>query len=348
MSGPGTALAVIDEPGTMSGSRKVAVLLMSIGTDRAAAILRQLAPEEMAEVLREITTLEDVDSDVVNEVIGDFAVSASTRRDAIPGGSSFARDLLTRSVGEHEAAAMLDELGLAPVSDRFSGLSGLSLDELAELVGAEHPQTIAVVLSHLQPERAAGALARLDPVIQTSVAIRIATMEHTPAAAIDAIERSLEARVAEKSTDTEGQGPPVDGVQRLIDVLVRSNKEIEKLVVEGLALHDEALAEEVRAKLFVFEDIVTLDDRAVQQILRQVDSRELAVAMKGVDATVAGKVTSNMSSRAAENLRDEIEVLPTLKKAQITEARTGIVRIIRNLEESGDIVINRMSDDLDD
>ena len=123
-------------------------------------------------------------------------------------------------------------------------------------------------------------------------------MEYTPAEAIDAIERSLERRVTEMSTETEGQGPPVDGVQRLIDVLVRSNKEIEKQVVEALALHDEALAEEVRAKLFVFEDIVTLDDRAVQQILRQVDSRELAIAMKGVESAVASKVTSNMSSAA--------------------------------------------------
>jgi flagellar motor switch protein FliG len=347
MSSPGTGLAVIESPETMSGSRKVAVLLMSIGTDRAAAILRQLAPDEMSEVLREITTLEDVDSTVVNAVIGDFALSASTRRDAIPGGSTFARDLLLASVGETQAAEMLGELGLGPVSDRFTGLSSLSLDELAELVSAEHPQTIAVVLSHLRPEQAAGALARLDPAIQQSVAIRIATMEHTPAEAIDAIERSLERRVAEMSTETEGQGPPVDGVQRLIDVLVRSNKEIEKLVVEGLALHDEALAEEVRAKLFVFEDIVNLDDRAVQQILRQVDSRELAIAMKGVESGVAAKVTSNMSSRAAENLRDEIEVLPQLKKTQIAESRTGIVKIIRTLEEAGDIVISRMSDDLD-
>jgi flagellar motor switch protein FliG len=301
----------------------------------------------MAEVLREITTLEDVDSDLVNAVIGDFAVSASVRRDAIPGGTSFARDLLLRSVDEHQAAEMLDELGLGPVSNRFSALSALSLDELAELVGAEHPQTIAVVLSHLPPERAAGVLARLDPTIQQTVAIRIATMEHTPAGAVDAIERSLEGRVAEMSTETEGTGPPVDGVQRLIDVLVRSNKELEKSVVEALAVHDEALAEEVRAKLFVFEDIVTLDDRAVQQILRQVDSRELAIAMKGVEAAVAAKVTSNMSSRAAENLRDEIDVLPQLKKAQIAESRTGIVKIIRTLEEAGDIVINRMSDELD-
>ena len=242
MTSPGTALALIEEPGTMSGSRKVAVLLMSIGPDRAAAILRQLAPDEMAEVLREITTLEDVDSNVVNAVIGDFAISASTRRDAIPGGSSFARDLVLRSVGEHQAAEMLQELGLGPVSDRFVGLSALTLDELTALLGAEHPQTIAVVLSHLRPEQAAGVLARLDPSIQQNVAIRIATMENTPAGAIDAIERSLERRVAEMSVETEGTGPAVDGVQRLIDVLVRSNKEIEKLIVDGLALYDEALA----------------------------------------------------------------------------------------------------------
>jgi flagellar motor switch protein FliG len=347
MSTPGAGLAVIEEPGAMSGSRKVAVLLMSIGPERAAAILRQLAPDEMSEVLREITTLEDVDSNVVNAVIGDFAVTASTRRDAIPGGTSFARDLLLRSVGEQQAAEMLSELGLAPVSDRFVGLSALSLDELTELLAAEHPQTIAVVLSHLRPEQAAGVLARLDPAIQQTVAIRIATMEATPASAIDAIERSLERRVAEMSVETEHTGPAIDGVQRLIDVLVRSNKEIEKLIVEGLALHDEELAEEVRAKLFVFEDIVKLDDRAVQQILRQVDSRELAIALKDVAPAVEQKVMSNMSSRAAENLRDEIEVLPPLKKTQVAESRTAIVKIIRTLEESGDIVISRLSDDLD-
>ncbi len=341
----GTALELLAGPEAMSGSRKVAVLLMSLGTERAAAILRQLDPDEMAEVLQEISALEEIDSSTVNDVIGDFARSASTRREVLPGGSTFARDLLTRSVGEARALEMLDELGINPPSTRFPHLASLPLDNMTELLAIEHPQTIAVVLAHLRPEQAAGVLARLEPATQQTVALRIATMAHTPAEAIDAVEASIEAQVASKTETATAEGPEIDGVQRLIDVLVRSNKEIEKLVVEGLASHDEALAEEVQAKLFVFADIVNLEDRAVQQILRQVDSRELAVAMKGIDDAVARKVTSNMSSRAAENLQEEIEILPQLRKAQIEEARTGIVKIIRALEESGDIVINRMSED---
>lgn len=327
----------------MTGARKVAVLLMSIGTERAARVLRQLAPEEMSAVLAEISAIGDLEAEVVDDVIEDFAHAATDRRGVLEGGPDLARELLEASVGAEQAAQMLEEINAAP---RFAFLMDLPMSTVAELLREEHPQTVAVVLAHLDPGKAARVLSSFEEPAQRDIALRIATMDRGHAAAVDAIEEHLAQRTAELLAVSEED--TVGGIKGLIAMLTKSEKAVERAVVEELEAYDAELAEEVRANLFIFEDIVGLEDRAVQQILRQVDTRELAVALKGVDEEVSRKVLSNMSSRAAENLLEEIDMLPSMRSAEIKEARTAIVKVIRTLEDSGDITINRGVDDDDE
>ena len=342
MSGSALAPALLDAD-PMSGARKVAVLLMSVDTERAARMLRQLAPDEVAAVVVELEQLQHLDADMVDQVIADFARSANDRRGSLEGGAGFARELLELSLGVDGAALIFQRLG---ASKRFGFLQSLDIATLVSLLVEEHPQTIAVVLAYLAPDRAARILAGFEEAVQCEVAVRVATMDRTNPSAIDAIESALEARthamLAERATGGVG------GVDSLIAMLTRSDKATEKAVIAELELLDPEMAEEVRTKLFVFEDIVSLEDRAVQQILRQVDTRGLAVALKGTEDVVRDKVLSNMSSRASENLLEEISMLSGIRAAEVRESRLAIVKVIRTLEDSGDIVINRGTDDIVD
>ena len=335
------AAGIGDHP-ELSGARKVAVLLMSLGPERASVLLRGLDDHDIEAVLIEITQMDDLDAAVVDGVVEDFARSATSSRSSLSGGLPYARRLLEVCVGEAGAAAMLDRLVVGP---RFGFLEPLAAPTLVTFLAEEHPQTIAVVLAHLVPDRAARILGGFEEEVQREVAVRIATMDRTNPAAVDAIEASL-ARRTEALVATADEAS-VGGIDHLIALLTRSEKAVEKAVVEALELIDPEMAEEVRAKLFVFEDIVTLEDRAVQQVLRQVDTRGLAVALKGVSDEVKLKVMSNMSSRAAENLAEEIEMLGSIRNKEVAEARTAVVKVIRALEDSGDIVINRGLDDED-
>lgn len=325
----------------MPGIRKVAVLLMSLDTDRAAKLIRELDPDDVAAVAVELEQMQNLPSPTIDHVIADFARTAAERRGDVQGGSAYVRRLLELSLGPDGAAEVFDQLG---GNERFAFLTSFDIPTLVAMLTDEHPQTIAVVLAHLAPDRAARILGGFEEALQCEVGIRIATMERTSAPAVDAIETALRLRTEDLLAE-QGVGG-VGGVESLIAMLTRSDKATERAVLAELELIDPEMAEEVRAKLFTFEDIVSLDDRAVQQILRQVDTRGLAVALKGVEDVVRNKVLGNMSSRASENLLEEIDMLTGVRAADVKEARTDVVKVIRVLEDSGDIVINRGIDDV--
>ena len=342
MTATATALEL---PTELTGARKVAVLLMSLDTDRAAQIIRQLSPDEVGAVALELGQLESLDPAVIDDVIADFAYTATSQRNVVAGGEQFARQLIEASLGSDGA----DEVyGRLVTTTRFEFLNRVDVPTLVGLLGSEHPQTIAVVLAHMLPDRAAKVLSALEEEVQCEIGVRIATMERTNPAAVDAIESALRARTEEMVAASSDEAAGVGGVESLIALLSRADKATEKAVLAQLEALDPEMAEAVRERLFVFEDIVSLEDRAVQQILRQVDTRGLAVALKGVEDVVRNKVMSNMSSRAAENLVEEIEMLRNIRAADVKESRSEIVKVIRALEESGDITISRGSDDDED
>ena len=338
-AGASSAIAEVGED--MPGVRKVAVLLMSLDTDRAAKLIRELDPDDVAAVAVELEQMQHLGGTTIDTVIEDFARTAAEQRRDVRGGSEYVRRLLEISLGADGAAEVYDQLG---GRERFGFLATFDIPTLVTMLSDEHPQTIAVVLAHLAPDRAARILGGFEEPVQCEIGIRVATMERTNAAAVDAIEEALRERAdGLLAQQTEGG---VGGVDSLIAMLTRWDKATERAVLAELEQIDPEMAEEVRAKLFTFEDIVSLDDRAVQQILRQVDTRGLAVALKGVEDVVRNKVLGNMSSRASENLLEEIDMLKGIRAADVKEARTDIVKVIRTLEESGDIVINRGIDEL--
>jgi flagellar motor switch protein FliG len=207
----------------------------------------------------------------------------------------------------------------------------------------EHPQTIALVLAHMNSDGAAMVLSGLPEQLQRDVAVRVATMDQTSPEIIAVVEANLERRLSSllQQTDLSSAG----GVKTLVEMLNRADRATERLIFEGLENYDEELADEVRSQMFVFEDIVTLDDRSVQLILRQVDAKDLAMALKGVRSEVRDKIMTNVSSRAADNLREEMERLGKVRLKAVEEAQGAIVRVLRALEEAGQIVLTRSADE---
>jgi flagellar motor switch protein FliG len=229
------------------------------------------------------------------------------------------------------------------VATPFEFLRRIEPRMLLSFIRDEHPQCIALLLAHMNPDGAALVLSGLPEDEQRDVAVRIATMDKTSPEIIATVEAALHKRLS--SVTQQGDMSSAGGVQVLVELLNRSDRGIERLIFERLEEHDPELADEVRSRMFVFEDIITIDDRSVQQILRQVDSKDLALALKGVRDDVRHKVMSNLSSRAAENLEADIEVLGPVRLADVEEAQGKVVKVIRTLEEEGQIVLARASDE---
>ena len=329
----------------LSGARKVAILLMSLGTEQAASILRRMSEPDVEEVLREIADLENVDSDVVDSVVADFASNASTHRSFTNGGAQFARDLLVAAVGDDRAAVISERLPEVALRPPFEYLHRVPAYLAASFLTDEHPQAIALVLSNLPAPLAAELLAQFPPEFRRDVAVRIATLDRTSPEVLNLIDEHLAERFATITPDDQRE---IGGVGALVELLTRADDETERAVVEGLMEVDAGLADKVRAALFSFEDLISLPDRAVQQILRSVDSKDLALALKGASAAVSDKLLGNLSSRAAETLREEIELLGRVRASAVEEARHSVLRIVRELEEQGQIVLERGSDDFVD
>lgn len=328
---------------TVAGLRKAAVLLVQLGKERSAKVLAQLRDSEVEELTAEIARLESVDGRMADDVMHEFHQLATARSYAATGGVTFAREILEASVGSEKAAQIMDRLTAALSELPFKFLRHADARQVLSFLQDEHPQLIALVLSFMGPEQAAIVLSGLAPERQAEVAHRIATMERTSPEIVQQVESVLERRLSSVLIPTEHSS--VGGLQPLVDIINRSDRTTERLILEGLDQRDLALAEQVRSQMFVFEDITILDDRSVQLVLRQVETSELATALKGVRQDVRDKVMSNLSERAAANLVDEIELLGPVRLSTVEEAQGKVVQVIRSLEESGQIVIMRGSDD---
>ena len=334
---------VLVDGADLTGPQKSAVLLMALGTERASRVLRELQESEITEIMAEVAQLRAVPSDVVDAVLEEFDVTARARRHIASGGMEVAKEFLDASMGKDKADEIFERLSVTFVTAPFQFVRRIDPRMLLSFIRDEHPQTIALVLAHMPPESAAIVLSGLSEETQRDVAVRVATMDRTSPEIITAVETALEKRLSSfaQQSDLSSAG----GVQSLVELLNRSDRATERLIFEGLDEHDAGLADEVRSRMFVFEDIITLDDRAVQQILRQVDTKNLALALKGVRAEVRTKVMSNLSARAAETLDEDISLLGSVRLSAVEEAQGSVVSVIRTLEESGDIVLARSSEE---
>ncbi len=324
---------------TLTGPQKAAILLVQLGRERSALVLKSMRESEVEEILAEIARLNGVDTEVVDAVMEEFQELATARRYYGKGGIDFAREVLEASMGPEKAAELLRRMEASLVEMPFEFLRRADARQVLSFLQDEHPQTVALVLAHMRAEQAAVVLSGMPDDLQADVAHRVAVMENTSPEVVRQVEAILERKLSSvlQSTDFQVAG----GLQPLIDIINHSDRATERLILEGLERRDPVLAEEVRSQMFMFEDIVTLDDRSVQLVLRQVDSKELATALKGVNKDVREKIMSNISERAATNLADEIELLGPVRLTTVEEAQATVISTIRSLEESGQIILTR-------
>lgn len=330
-------------PDLVTGLRKAAVLLVQLGAERSSQILASLRETEVEELMAEIARLDTIDSGLIDDVLAEFSELLTARKFYARGGMGFAREVLESSMGEKKANDILNRLSNSLAEMPFKFLRRADPRQILSFLQDEHPQTIALVLSYMSAEQAATVLSGLTPEVQTEVAHRVALMQRTSPDVVKQLETMLERRLSSVLAPTEMSA--VGGLQPLVDIINRSDRSTERMILEGLNERDPELAEELRSQMFVFEDIVTLDDRAVQLVLRQVEVADLATALKGVRADVRDKVLSNMSERAGENLVEEIDLLGPVRLKTVEEAQAKIVYAIRELEESGQITVSRGSAD---
>jgi len=336
---------MIDSAPRLTGARKAAVMVMQLGHDAASKIFTLLGESEVTQITAEIVRAGNVRQEETKAIFDEFRTLASANVQLASGGLDTARQLLESAVGSERAEEIMESLRSAMVKVPFEFLRHADPRQVLNFLSSEHPQTIALVLAHMDPEQSSMVLGGLPEDLQRDVSIRIATLEQASPEVITQVESLLERRISSVIKNNSSSDGDADGVQTLIDILNRSDRTTERSIFEGLEEFDSDLADSVRSRMFVFEDIVSLDDRAIQLILRQVDAKELAMALKGVRAEVKTKITKNMSERAGQNLEEEIVMLGAVRMTSVEEAQGSIVRVIRALEESGQIVVSRGNDE---
>jgi flagellar motor switch protein FliG len=327
----------------ISGFRKAAILMMQLGRTESARVLGNLNDRELEELSAEIARMGEIPGEIVAAVLGEFAAMMIAGSVSTRGGLDNARALLVSSVGEKRATEILDRVSEHMVDLPFSFMQHADPRQILSYLGEEHPQTIALVLAHVPAALASQVLAGLPGEQRADVAHRIAVMDRTTPEVIRQVETSLRRRLSTLIAPNELSA--VGGVQPLVDIINRADRGTEKMILEGLEQRDPALVEQIRARMFMFEDLINLDDRAIQLVVRQVETSELAASLKGVSDAVRDKILRNMSERAAADLVDEIEVLGKVRLNVVESAQATVVREIRNLEQAGQIVISRGDED---
>jgi flagellar motor switch protein FliG len=327
----------------LKGLQKAAVLLLTLGPDTSAKVLKQHFPEsEIERLTYTISNLGRVPQEVRDSVIEEFLELQQVRSHIVQGGVKHAKEILERAVGHHKAEEIIRRLTQTAAIIPFSSLRKTDPKHLLSFIRDEHPQTIALILSYLDPSQAAAILSALPQELQTEIARRIAMMERTSPEIVHEIQRVLEHKMMTVVTVEQTQA---GGVESLVAILNMVDRATEKSILEELENEDPALADEVRRRMFMFEDIVKLDDVSIQRILREVNTKDLAVALRGATEEVKNRIFKNMSQRAGKMLKDELEFMGPVRLRQVEEAQQKIVKIIRALEEAGEIIIARGGED---
>lgn len=328
----------------LTGSQKAAIVLMQMSQEKAARVMQQLGEEEAQEIASEIVRMHSVEASVAESVITEFhELTLSGKRNA-HGGKDFAAGLLEASFGAERAAGVMDRLASSMAGKSFEFLDGAEPGQIIAMVDGELPQTIALVLAHLHPIIASAVISGLSEAVRTDVAESIATMGSATPEAVAAVSQALKVRMG-AAIANRGKVDAVGGIQPLVDIINRSDVATEKSLMEGLEARDPELAEEIRSRMLTFGDIIKLERRDVQQVLRGINPSVLALAMKGASAPVLDMIHSNVTERNREILESEASGLGPVRSSQIEEARAEIVRSIRELEASGAITVRRGEDD---
>lgn len=322
----------------LKGAAKAAALLMALGPDFSAKVLQHLQEHEIEAITVKVATMPRLSEEEVRQVLDEAHEMAVVHRYLAVGGIEYAREMLARAMGLERANALIDRVVTMNPPAPFEFLRKSDPRQMAMFLQNEHPQTIALILSHLPPVQAAAVISHLNEDLQAEVARRIATIDRTPAEIVKRVEEIMRRRMSSLLTQ---DSRTVGGVAHLVAILSKVDRSTEKHILERLTEVDPMLAEEVRKLMFTFDDLILLDDRSLQRVLREVDMRDLALALKAARDELKEKIFRNMSQRAAELLREELSYLGPVRIRAVEEAQQRIVSIVRRLEEAEEIVISR-------
>jgi flagellar motor switch protein FliG len=327
----------------LTGIQKAAILFITLGPEASAGIIKKLPESEIQKITYEIANITSVSSEQREEILDEFLEMNKARDYIVEGGMDYARVLLAKALGQQRAAEILEKVTEVTQQYRpFSIARKADAHQLLNVISNEHPQTIALILCYLQAEKSAQVIAELPEELQSDVAFRIATMNNTSPMVIKEIEKVLESKL---SSIVRTEVTSLGGVDTLVDILNQVDRTTEKNITESLEREDADLAEKIKSSMFVFEDIITLDDISIQRILRETDAKELALALKGCSEEVANSIFKNQSKRAAAALKEDMEFLGPVRLNDVEKAQQKIVTIIRRLDEAGEIILARGGED---
>lgn len=325
------------------GVRKAAILLIALGPETSSQILRLLPDSMIQKVTYEIANIDYVEATERDNVIQEFVEMASARRYIMDGGIEYAKDLLNKALGTQRAKEVIDMLNQIQQRERpFAIARKADPQQLTNLLKNEHPQTTALVMCYMQPEKAAMILSEFPIELQSDIAERIGTISRTSPVVVRKIEKIMEEKF---SSFTDGEIETVGGVKSLVDILNSVDRSTEKNIISVLEEKQPELAEDVKSNLFIFEDIINLDRGSIQRILREVDNEDLVLALKGASEEVANIIFENMSSRASEMVKEDIQFMGPVRLSTVEEAQQKIVGIIRRLDDAGEIILGRGDQD---
>ena len=322
----------------LSGTQKAAILLIALGPEKSSMIFKYLKEEEIEELTLEIANTRSVTSEIKEAVINDFYGVCLAQQYIAEGGINYAKELLEKALGEDKAMDVISKLTASLQVKPFEFIRKTDPSQILTFIQDEHPQTIALILSYMSSSQSAQILGALPPDRQADVAKRIATMDRTSPDTIKDVEKVLETKL---SSLVNQDYTIIGGVDAVVDILNTVDRATEKHIMETLEIEEPELADEIRKKMFVFEDILMLDDRSIQRVLREVDNSDLSLALKGANEQVQQAIFNNLSKRLAVMIKEDMDFMGPVRMKDVEEAQQKIVNIIRKLEDSGEIVISR-------
>ncbi|NLJ71875.1 MAG: flagellar motor switch protein FliG [Syntrophomonadaceae bacterium] len=322
----------------LTGKQKAANFLIFLGPEKSAQLFKHLNEEEIEQLTLEIANIRQVSTDKTEEIFREFFEMAVASQYIGQGGINYAKEVLERAYGQEKTMEIIGRISASLQVRPFDFMRKTEPSQLLNFIQSEHPQTIALILAYLEPDKASSILSALPPEQQSDVAKRIAIMDTTSPEVIKEVERVLERKLL-------SLGPQeltvAGGVKSVVEIINRVDRGTEKTIMEAMEVQDPELAEEIKKLMFVFEDIVIIDDRSVQRVLREVETQDLALALKGASNEVSTKIFNNMSQRASDMLKEDIEFMGPVRLRDVEEAQQRIVNVIRRLEDSGEIVVAR-------
>ena len=320
----------------LTSAQKAAAVVVALGAEKASLLYRFMEPEEVEQLTLEVARMGILDSEITEEILNEFYMMCLSNKAVTEGGLEYARAVLEKAYGPQAAEEMLGKVTKSLKHRPFSFMDKVDVKSMVSTLRNERPQTIALVLAHVDPDKAADVLASLDESRQVQVVKSMAMLEGVSPAAVKIIEGQLRGQFDNIMVTSNIK---VGGVDYVASVMNNLDRTSEKNIFDGLSDYDQELADEIRKRMFVFEDIITMDDRSVQRFVRDCDPRDLVLALKAANADVANKLFTNMSSRMAQNIKDDLEITSNVRMKDVEEAQQRIVGIIRSLEEKGEIII---------